>query len=64
MTSVVPDLAALAIFAAIVVVVAILGIGLGMLLAPRLARWTAGDEDAEAAEPAARDDEEARGVDA
>ena len=61
-----PDLGALAIFAAIVTLVAILGIGLGMLLAPRLARWTGGDEDedAEAAEPAVRDDEEARGVDA
>jgi hypothetical protein len=41
----VPELLALAVFVALVVVVAVIGIRLGMLVAPRLDRWTGGDDE-------------------
>jgi hypothetical protein len=47
----VPELIALAVFVVMVVVVAVVGIRLGMLVAPRIDRW------------AERDDEEDRAAD-
>jgi hypothetical protein len=41
----VPELPALAVFILIVVVVAAVGIRLGMLVAPRLGRWAEGDDE-------------------
>ncbi len=40
-----PELAGLAVFVLIVAVVAVVGIRLGMLVAPRLGRWADGDEE-------------------
>ena len=40
-----PELLPLAVFVGLVILVAVVGIRLGMLLAPRLGRWTGGDDE-------------------